>query len=1579
MKYPIMLVLLLLVSITTASAIDMDDSKLVRSADGKERYIVYYDDGGKDNANSAIGVQSMNMNIVKSDFNDVHDDRIIGSLRYSNAHIMMLSEDEAVLMDNNPGIRVVKDGIVYAHLQDSIPLIGGDIISTKVNNNDITGVGQAVCIIDTGIDYTHDAFGNCNIRSYEVEGNIIVLDDIISSPSPYPNNYDNTWNITLEGADSIAVYFETMKLEAYYDYILIMDADHNVYQNLTEYDDNFWSVSVPGDTILIRMVTDIMKNDEGFIISKALNGTVLEVVSYDDCPRIIDGINLVANNSYPLDYHGHGTHVSGIISADNDMLGVAHDTGLLVVKALNSYGWGRDSNIIEGIYWCVNNSYYHNVSAISMSLGSKNTFNSMCDSDHPLYADAIDYAVSRNISVIISTGNDGVVGVSAPACIYNATRVASTNKDNTISSFSNRNSMVSLVAPGSAINSSDLMNSYRLRSGTSMAAPHVSGLIALLKQYYDNIGITKTTKELEQVLYDNGIMIYDAKTNRNYSRINVSATIDYVIGSIDIISPDDYHVNNTVMLEYDIIHGNGITYYDLIECGYTLNDEEYNTILGCNNITISELDNANHTIRMNATLSYQNNTITLIEYVFFEVNTNPPIINLSSIDNNSYTGQNTLLFNAYFDKPVVWCNIGTDNHNISMSVNNDERYAWYLYEDIDDGLHSFRVYCSDYVGRVGASDYYVMTVDTIPPMINIYYPESILYNHQINIINYSYYDANCDVVWWGNSTHNSSTQDCGLNWSGLIANEGSNTWTVWVRDKAGNINSSSVTFTLDTNPPIILSDGIIANNSIIHYNQSFHFSVYDEITDVDSFMYSIGDEWIIIDNNETIMPYYNLTDTTNSILLLYANDTAGNNVTLSYNYTIDLTMPEILKVGYDIMDWGEYYVPLNITLSLYDEVGSGYKRIIMVNNDVSYLLFENLSGNNHNISFYHNTTIGENNISFIVTDNAYNTALLEESLFFHGNINISLRFNEIFGDMIVDALLLDEYNNTIQGIVNTGDYDNMTLKILLEDAIIYFDNINLSMIDWYDGELSLLHNIDEINSIYYPIIGHNVTSIGINDYDNVFRQGSYDDIRVRLKGLGGNNSVVYYYNNYSTLSDYYMVDICIDANNSMPCYHVFDDDIIVYLKEFSLIVGGLDNNPPIIYGLSPNIVTSRTFTPEIITGFDVINIEGAIMNYNGVNETPVSINPINHTHNRILYDERTEYHNTTHNIRWYIMDNVGNVNDTVNISFLVYDTANPLLLNITPANNSVFHAQSLELNAVFDAPVTGYINDSNNILECTEIYNGLECIVSYASNTNKSFSLFAFDKENNTIIFPLSYTRNYEVLSDSTMGATSTTPSGGSSGISAPNPIIQESKDNEIILSESIMRFYFRNNNDSALYNDLVRNQLLKLEVIGDTSNEDIILEYHELSVIDGLEYDSYIIIGNPFVVNQRNNTNYHEYRISLMINTTEEHDSIIVRRIEDNRSIIPEYYYNNGVLHLEYVSSYYGTFGVYAPISNIVEDNNSVLEPIIDVETVKEVVEYEDVRVDSPVRMTSFIISLIAITLLMVLMIILIVRFARK
>ena len=197
------------------------------------------------------------------------------------------------------------------------------------------------------------------------------------------------------------------------------------------------------------------------------------------------GWNFYGGNNDPMDDNRHGTHVAGIIGASgNNSLGVSGvcwKTSLLPIKLLNSAGIGATSDAVDAINYCTN-------------LGIDISNNSWGGEDYSqALSDAIDGADQANCVIVAAAGNEGQDISDSPVYpasydLPNIISVTATSQMDKLPWFANygvRN--VDLAAPGVRILSTFPNGKYGYLDGTSMAAPHVSGALAMLKSSYSEL------------------------------------------------------------------------------------------------------------------------------------------------------------------------------------------------------------------------------------------------------------------------------------------------------------------------------------------------------------------------------------------------------------------------------------------------------------------------------------------------------------------------------------------------------------------------------------------------------------------------------------------------------------------------------------------------------------------------------------------------------------------------------------------------------------------------------------------------------------------------------------------------------------------------------------------------------------------------------------------------------------------------------------------------------------------------------------------------------------------------------------
>ena len=252
--------------------------------------IVYLKESAYGNIEEKIRKNSIKS--LKDDFELEHE---YSSL---NGFAGNITESGLEKLKNNPNVESIylsKTRTIF--LQDSLPLINATLVQNKlINNFNLTGKGQTICILDTGINYSHNDLGGC----------------------------------------------------------------------------------------------------------------------FGDGCKVIAGYDYVNNDNDPYDDNGHGTHVAGIATANDNIKGVAPEANLTIIKVCDAAGDCADADIIAGIDWCNNNRTKFNINVISMSLGAS-LFSDYCNDD-PL-APSINAAVENNITVVIAAGNNGIMEKFQPLLV----------------------------------------------------------------------------------------------------------------------------------------------------------------------------------------------------------------------------------------------------------------------------------------------------------------------------------------------------------------------------------------------------------------------------------------------------------------------------------------------------------------------------------------------------------------------------------------------------------------------------------------------------------------------------------------------------------------------------------------------------------------------------------------------------------------------------------------------------------------------------------------------------------------------------------------------------------------------------------------------------------------------------------------------------------------------------------------------------------------------------------------------------------------------------------------------------------
>ena len=425
----------------------------------------------------------------------------------------------------------------------------------------------------------------------EMNDNVLSQLGLVSATALYSGS---TW-YTVElaaGADTVETVSYLRELGCFdkvdYDYIMGTTGPKEDAENNPNYDDqvnlglsnipNGWTQNgkAPGgspDVVVAVIDTGVDYNHLDLRNNIWINSAEIPDNGKDDDGNgYIDdvyGWNCVGDNNNPMDDNGHGTHVAGIIAAENNKeggIGVAYNCKVMVLKAGNSSGYFNNSDIAEAIQY----AYMNGASVINMSFGGSNISIAV--------EEALENAYNTSI-LVAAAGNDGacnnlacpaclVKKVSYPAALPYVIGVMSTDKDGKHSStFSNydHNPYDSIeyevYAVGEGVGSTWPSNKYACLNGTSMAAPTVAGIAALLRSYYFDREIYSTKFIQSQIVNTGTVNPHMSLVGDGHVTDTAHSVADVVEALTKLPKPAvnlyDYYIDDSVSINSSN-NGNGV-------------------------------------------------------------------------------------------------------------------------------------------------------------------------------------------------------------------------------------------------------------------------------------------------------------------------------------------------------------------------------------------------------------------------------------------------------------------------------------------------------------------------------------------------------------------------------------------------------------------------------------------------------------------------------------------------------------------------------------------------------------------------------------------------------------------------------------------------------------------------------------------------------------------------------------------------------------------------------------------------------------------------------------------------------------
>lgn len=274
--------------------------------------------------------------------------------------------------------------------------------------------------------------------------------------------------------------------------------------------------------------------------------------------RVVAGWDFVNNDADPMDDHGHGTHLAGIIGSSNaNAKGIASNVQFVALKVLNSTNSGTWANIEAGLQWVIKNQAKYNIVGVNLSLGSGN----YVSNPYSMLESSFTQLKNLGVFTAAAAGNrfytfNSAQGVGYPSISPNVVSVGATwagdfgaatfstgaadysSGVDRIVSFSQRSSELSIVAPGSWITSIGLNNTTKTMGGTSQATAVITGSAVLIHEALDQTGKAAQANQANilQIMKSTGVTVIDgddendnvANTGLTFKRVNLKAALDSI-------------------------------------------------------------------------------------------------------------------------------------------------------------------------------------------------------------------------------------------------------------------------------------------------------------------------------------------------------------------------------------------------------------------------------------------------------------------------------------------------------------------------------------------------------------------------------------------------------------------------------------------------------------------------------------------------------------------------------------------------------------------------------------------------------------------------------------------------------------------------------------------------------------------------------------------------------------------------------------------------------------------------------------------------------------------------------------------
>ncbi|MFH0837402.1 MAG: S8 family peptidase, partial [Candidatus Aenigmatarchaeota archaeon] len=783
-----------------------------------------------------------------------------------------------------------------------------------------------------------------------------------------------------------------------------------------------WNITTGNTTIIIGIIDTGVDWDHPDLAANIWNNTgetnCIDGIDDDNNTYIDDcrGWDFVDNisdcyagedcddrDNNPMDFHGHGTHVSGIAAAvTNNSLGISGvcwNCKIMPLRAGFKYsdgnGYLSTTDIVSAIYYGTDNG----ADIISMSFGLTSSSSTI--------QNAINYAYSKGVVLIAASGNSNSATKQYPAAYDNVIAISSTDSNDAKSFFSNHGTWIDNSISGTSIYSTYFNDTYATVSGTSMATPMAAGVIGLILSHN-----SFTHDQIKTILHsavDNLTSSVYMGTGRinAYKALQINQSPILILNSSldDNITTHNLIITGTANLSFSNYNFSNYT----LEYGTGLYPSTWNTITSGNTSVINgslgewaigSLSNGTYTLRLivrTNQIIWKNSTAneTLIfidETIITSSNINTSIdspidniiagtsqtFNCSARSNNTLTNITLYIWNSSAAQTTVM-NIGGTSNSSSIVYNftTSDNYTWNCLAQ--DGLR-----------QAFAPFNKSIEIDATKPEISFIDPSdnnSLIIHRNYTFINMTASDtaniSSC-ILQWTNLTASTNTSMnmsgsgqsvlCYYNYTDLL--DGRYNYTIVIADSLNNFENMSRNIIIDTTDlnitnisTIIIADTIAIIslnasepiNSTINYglesdnlnltinDSSFgtskNLSLSDLTQNTTYFYYANACDYTGNCTNTTIYNFTTFYDATSpNITFIYP--TENNSVTLPINYTfINVSVSDSSNISACKLEWNGTNISMTMS-AIGNNIYCYYNMSNLSDGNYSYKAFANDSLNN---------------------------------------------------------------------------------------------------------------------------------------------------------------------------------------------------------------------------------------------------------------------------------------------------------------------------------------------------------------------------------------------------------------------------------------------------------------------------------------------------------------------------------------------------------------------------------------------------------------------------------------------------------